>query len=848
MTKWKAMPRSMRAWRPWSVWRGQSQRPTLPQVVRGRSATAIWLLVAVVLTACNAGDPGPAALPSTVAIVAPTQAEAGAMVAFGSSVAKGSPGLQLRWSFGDGQTSTAAEPLHSFTQPGRYEVALSVSNAAGEIRSSSAEVLVGRFSMVEGLDCSGPQATGWCLQWPQDRRNDVVYVPTATLGWSVGHDGQLYRTDETDATWRRVDMGLPLRRLYDLKFADDQTGWALGVSDDPPNQTGSRGVLLAKTTDGGRTWKRHSLPEGWTPADVESAYLQVLDRQRVLVRTSGTTPNLVSSDGGVRWDLAKYKDMLFATTGTAAWIRTLNVAMAPGFLRSTDLGVSVEESAAFMYPPTGVVNNLQFVDDQYGWATLETRSPSGYRSDAIYTTTNGGSNWSLLGPPRERHPLQNFEPRLTMIDRHRGYWMYSWTKLGLGGGTGVSSTIDGGITWGNGFFSDRQDCSNFGFMAGAGIWKTAAGCTNEDPGNGFIELLGSDFGAGWRRVAVPLNVREHGLRSVQRDADQSLLLRYTTLTYRSTDEGASWQVVKTWPAAAPLPSSYSRNSIAFKSATVGAAVVAGSTSLVTDNGGKTWRPWATASPRDFPSGTRAERRGRWQFIGDESWQLAGSLSNAGAIDAPWTSARFSLPAPTSAAPTLRDMHFVDAQQGFAVGPNSVGGSTVVSTADGGKTPWRSDQLEGLKAMALRFADGQRGLVVGEAGAIAQTTDGGRTWTRRMSGSPHNLHAVHYATPDIAWAVGARGTVLVSSDGGGTWKPAALDSPFDWHRVHFADARHGWIVGDFGSVAHTRDGGQTWQMQRTPTGEHLVDVFAQDAGTAWVVSNRGMIFATASGGR
>lgn len=818
----------------------------LQQCWRRTSVTGT-LFAALLLNACSGGDPRPTPLPERVSIQAPAQVEPDAAVAFDASLDKDAAGLSRRWSFGDGQTSTEAAPRHRYAQPGRYEVVLDIVNEAGNTRSARAEVLVGRFSIVEGLGCSGAQSTGWCLQWPQEARYNELLIQNATIGWSVGQDGQLYRTDEADATWRRVDMGLPLRRLYDLKFADDQTGWALGVADDPPNHIGSRGVLLAKTTDGGRTWKRHTLPEGWTPADVETANLQVLDRQRVLARTSGTTRNLVSSDGGVRWDLAKYKDMLFATTGTAAWVHTFNVAIARGFLRSTDLGVSVDESAAFMYPPTGVVNNLQFVDDQYGWATLETRSPSGYPSDAIYTTTNGGSTWSLLRPPSQRHPLQLSAPTLTMIDRQRGYWTYSWTTLGLGGGTVVSSTTDGGITWGNGFFSGRQDCSNFGFMAGAGIWKTAGGCGNEDPGNGFIELLGSDFGTEWRRVPVPLNVREHGLRSVQPDADQRLLLRYTTQTYRSSDEGTSWQIVKRWPTAAPLPSSDSRNSIAFQSGTVGAAMVAGSTSLVTDNGGKTWRPWATTSPLGFLSGTRAERRGRWQFIGDESWQLAASLSNAGAIDAPWTSARYSLPAPTSAAPTLRDMHFIDAQQGFAVGPNSVGGSTVVSTANGGKTPWRSDQIDGLKAMALRFADGQRGLVVGEAGAIALTTDGGRTWTRRTSGSPHNLHAVHYATPDIAWAVGARGTVLVSSDGGSTWKPAALDSPFDWQRVHFADARHGWIVGDFGSVAHTRDGGQTWQMQRSATAEHLVDVFALDAGTAWVVSDRGLIFATASGG-
>jgi PKD repeat protein len=63
-------------------------------------------------------------------------------IGFTSQARGGSPGYIFLWHFGDGGTSTLANPAHTFTQPGSYQVEATVSDVAGHQAQASWAVYV----------------------------------------------------------------------------------------------------------------------------------------------------------------------------------------------------------------------------------------------------------------------------------------------------------------------------------------------------------------------------------------------------------------------------------------------------------------------------------------------------------------------------------------------------------------------------------------------------------------------------------------------------------------------------------------------------------------------------------
>jgi photosystem II stability/assembly factor-like uncharacterized protein len=195
----------------------------------------------------------------------------------------------------------------------------------------------------------------------------------------------------------------------------------------------------------------------------------------------------------------------------------------------------------------------------------------------------------------------------------------------------------------------------------------------------------------------------------------------------------------------------------------------------------------------------------------------------------------ALPEPPSESVDLYGISFVNDQEGWIVGANSV----ILHTADGGATwsPQTSGGLTNLTAVQF-LADGRRGWAVGDQGVILHTSDGGTTWNRQTSGGEVFLKALHFL-PDghRGWVVGGSNTVLYTSDGGTTWIPQPV-SPQVYYlaSVYFlADGRQGWVVGTDGMIFHTNDGGSTWTRQSSGTQRELRSVqFLADGRQGWTV--------------
>ena len=112
---------------------------------------------------------------------------------------------------------------------------------------------------------------------------------------------------------------------------------------------------------------------------------------------------------------------------------------------------------------------------------------------------------------------------------------------------------------------------------------------------------------------------------------------------------------------------------------------------------------------------------------------------------------------------------------------------------------------GITAQDVHFVDNNNGLAVGFAGGIAKTTDGGKTWSYGTYLFPNTagvrqkptINDVHFVTPQIAYAGGSGGMFAKSVDGGLTW--THVQTPFyaaakDINAIWFTDANTGYIGG------------------------------------------------------
>ena len=244
------------------------------------------------------------------------------------------------------------------------------------------------------------------------------------------------------------------------------------------------------------------------------------------------------------------------------------------------------------------------------------------------------------------------------------------------------------------------------------------------------------------------------------------------------------------------------------------------------------------------------------------------------------------PAPTEDA--LRDIFFLDEQQGWAVcerdwfrlKTKEEPRSYLLRTSDGGRT-WARVEVTGAnvdaRLVGVRFAGREHGWAFGEMGALYATADGGRTWAPRRVPTRRLLLAATFLNPQQGWLVGAGPTILHTEDGGATWREGSVHAALDAYAqrgragggdaaappsqfeplaarrgvranaVFFADARRGWAVGTGGLVLATADGGRTWRAQESGTESDLHDVKFLDGREGWAVGSEGALLHTTDGG-
>jgi photosystem II stability/assembly factor-like uncharacterized protein len=195
------------------------------------------------------------------------------------------------------------------------------------------------------------------------------------------------------------------------------------------------------------------------------------------------------------------------------------------------------------------------------------------------------------------------------------------------------------------------------------------------------------------------------------------------------------------------------------------------------------------------------------------------------------------------APYIRDLEFVDASVGYAVGQG-----TILRTADGGKTWIRQNAVLQDYLYSAAFRGRNFGIVAGDDGALLVTRDGGKTWSLPGDYSyKGDIYAVAIADDKVAVAVGEQGRAFRTTDGGETWGPLAMGTLQSLNAVAFATSRTGMIVGNENLLLRTTNGGATWTPLSIGREFFLNRVAFLDSAHGYASSGAPLLLATDDGG-
>ncbi|MCU1238214.1 MAG: glycosyl hydrolase, repeat-containing protein, partial [Candidatus Solibacter sp.] len=160
------------------------------------------------------------------------------------------------------------------------------------------------------------------------------------------------------------------------------------------------------------------------------------------------------------------------------------------------------------------------------------------------------------------------------------------------------------------------------------------------------------------------------------------------------------------------------------------------------------------------------------------------------------------------------------------------GLLLVTTNEG--ATWSQRKIPGVDGLrALAFADENRGLAIGLAGAIVATNDAGKTWQKREYPTSENLTDIQMIG-DEGWIAGFDGVILHTADGGKTWTKQESGVTLSIETLFFLDAQNGWAAGWAGLVLHTTDGGKKWQVVKVPGATwSLSSIAFQNAKDGWI---------------
>jgi photosystem II stability/assembly factor-like uncharacterized protein len=648
---------------------------------------------------------------------------------------------------------------------------------------------------------TGSAFAQWQLQYTVELGYDFnsVVFPSATVGYTVGTGGAIFKTTDGGVTW--IQQTSPTTSsLYDLACSDATHCWAVGASG-----------TIVYTTDG----------TNWN-----------------LLSPAITTVTL----NGV------------AAIGSNVWIGgvgPLGDNHPCAIYYSTDSGAAWDTVAVENNPSNDQCTDLSFSDATHGFASLD----SGNGQKPVMFTTDGGVTWTLSTTvnygayPYTRYDVEGIKALSNTTIIATGWGSYVGAQP-----TVILVSTDGGVNFNGPDPTYSWETYAYGYNVAKFDNGEAVVVGGGTQSAGFtIHATGPSY-ATWTRYpafygeAIEDACALPGTNTIVAVGDAGLIAR-------STDRGLHW----TFNYDGGMPFQGLQSFCDMGKDYVLAAGAGGA--LLHFNVATGTHEYWMASPKnngpttigDIDYVVNPDEPGPGE-VRDSTYNdvlyLSGTYKY---LCKSYDGGRNWIELSHSSA--LQDgylaMYWFHPDTGFVVGHKLFGSSqrdeVIWKTVDGGVT--LTEVLAGtlpptnMQWNNIKFCKTNRniGVVVGDDNYIMYTTDNGVTWnlaTEDIATSTLDLEDVVLLNETTGYAVGDNGTLVKTTDGGASWHV----QPVPWGTKNLLDIEYNtpnqlWVSGVDQLCYYSSDGGATWTSIDVTGIAATYDVptvhFQGPAGILWV---------------
>lgn len=198
-------------------------------------------------------------------------------------------------------------------------------------------------------------------------------------------------------------------------------------------------------------------------------------------------------------------------------------------------------------------------------------------------------------------------------------------------------------------------------------------------------------------------------------------------------------------------------------------------------------------------------------------------------------------------------YFINDQTGWIGGGNqNLNQSYIYRTTNGGIN-WTSQYYSTNSGLIMKmwFSGALNGWAAGAGGKILATTNSGINWTQQITGITNDLTTIFFLNSVTGWAAGSAGVILRTTTGGVLWSPYYSGTNQNLEGCHFISSLVGWVVGYNGAILKTTDGGLYWVSKQSGTTAWLNSACFVNYNTGWVsggiYSGNGQVLRTTNGG-